>query len=177
MTAESSQDSLPSLETGSQCSYDSGPLEKGEELYHVELEKDGKKPVIAEDADDLYEEGLIGDEQAEQINRDVLKIRRRVLGPRHPSTLRTQANLGRTLLRQRRLSEAETELRSAWTTQVSQRGKSHSDTLSTKRALARCRDLVARQPGTTFVGTRDQTVRSREVRAKSKTAQENASHP
>ena len=116
-------------------------------------------------------------EQAEQINRDVLKIRRRVLGARHPSTLRTQSNLGRTLLRQRRLNEAETELRSAWTAQVSQRGESHSDTLSTKRALARCRALVARQPGTTFVGTRDQTVRSRKVREKSKTAQENASHP
>ena len=47
MTAESSQDSPPSLETGSHCSYGSGPsvLEKGEELYHVELEKDVKETV------------------------------------------------------------------------------------------------------------------------------------
>ena len=84
----------------------------------------------------------------------MLEIRRRVLGVRHPSTLRTQANLGRTLMKQQRLAEAEIQLQETWKLQASQRGESHSDTLSTQRALTRCRVLVNRQPKTMFVGAR-----------------------
>jgi len=90
-------------------------------------------------------------------------------------TLRTHANLGRTLLRQQRLDEAETVLLSAWTAQASQRGKSHSDTLSTQRLLTHCRALVARNAGTSFVSTREKTVPSREEQKTPGSSQEIAS--
>jgi hypothetical protein len=116
-------------------------------------------------------------EQAEGINRDVLAIRRRVLGPEHPQTLRTRANLGRTLLRQRRYVEAEVELRATWKAQVEQRGNSHADTLSTLNALARCQALAGTGPDTNFVGTRNPAAGAKRILKKIGFAPERASQP
>ncbi len=48
------------------------------------------------------------------LNRQILEARRRVLGPGHPSTLRTMQNLGGALITDSQYAEAEVLLVSAW---------------------------------------------------------------
>ena len=81
-------------------------------------------------------------------------------------------------MKQRRLAEAEVQLQETWTAQAQHRGQSHSDTLSTQRALARCRDLTHHQAQTMFVGAREnETDTDREIRKTSGISKKRASHP
>jgi hypothetical protein len=45
--------------------------------------------------------------EAEQINREVLAVRKRVLGPEHPDTLASASNLAAALSRQMKHAEAQ----------------------------------------------------------------------
>ena len=81
-------------------------------------------------------------------------------------------------MKQQRLAEAEVQLQETWKAQARHRGQSHSDTLSTQRALVRCRGLANHQPQTMFVGARDdETGTDPKIRNTSGISKERASHP
>jgi len=74
--------------------------------------------------------------EAEKLERDVLEVRRRVLGPEHPSTLFSVLFLATTLQHEGRYNEAENLERDALEVQRRVVGPEHQDTLSTMTELA-----------------------------------------
>jgi len=82
----------------------------------------------------LNQEGRYAD--AERLGRETLAIRARVLGPEHPSTMMSLANLATSVLHQGRYTEAEKLLRQVLEVQRRVRGPDHPDTASTLYSLA-----------------------------------------
>jgi Tetratricopeptide repeat len=74
--------------------------------------------------------------EAEQLTRDVLADRRRVLGDDHPDTLTSRAVLAWLAARQGRHAEAEELLRQLLADRNRVLGASHPDTEATRNELA-----------------------------------------
>ena len=74
--------------------------------------------------------------EAEALLLDILGTARRVHGPNHSITLSFSANLGRTLLQQRKYSVAEAVFRDTLDRQRIALGHDHEDTLATASSLA-----------------------------------------
>jgi tetratricopeptide (TPR) repeat protein len=68
-------------------------------------------------------------QRAESLDKRALAIRQRVLGPRHPETLRLESDLAVDLLLEGRYAEAERMLRETLKTQREVLGAEHRDTL------------------------------------------------
>jgi hypothetical protein len=73
---------------------------------------------------------------AEQLLRSTLEIKRRVLGPDHPSTLTTMTALNTSLMHQSRYGDAEKMQRETLGVQSRVLGPEHSSTLMTRSLLA-----------------------------------------
>lgn len=80
--------------------------------------------------------------EAETEEREVLKLDEKVLGPEHPDTLDTRANLAGALLHQGRYVEAETEARQVVRVDEKVHGAEHPSTLEVRNSLA---DAIAAQ--------------------------------
>jgi hypothetical protein len=74
--------------------------------------------------------------EAEQMQRELLDVKRRVLGPEHPGTLATMGNLARSLDGQGKHTEAEPLQRELLDVKRRVLGPEHPDTLATLRDLA-----------------------------------------
>jgi hypothetical protein len=74
--------------------------------------------------------------EAEQINRDVLGARRRVLGEEHPLTLTSASNLASSLCDQKKHAEAEQMYHAVLATRRRLLGPTHPDTRLTESNLA-----------------------------------------
>ena len=73
--------------------------------------------------------------EAEQMERELLAVRRRVLGPEHPDTLNPMGNLARTMNRQGKRAEAEPIFRELLDLRRRVLGPEHPHTLATLRDL------------------------------------------
>lgn len=73
--------------------------------------------------------------RAETLFSQALDVRRRVLGDRHPETLVSMSNLGRTISVEGRNAEGEKLLRDALAMQQRKPGPEHPDTLATLQRL------------------------------------------
>jgi tetratricopeptide (TPR) repeat protein len=82
----------------------------------------------------LYQDGQW--DEAEVAFTQVLEMRKRVLGPDHPSTLTSMANLASTYRNQGRWNEAEKLFAQVMETIKTMLGVKHPDTLSTMSNLA-----------------------------------------
>jgi hypothetical protein len=69
--------------------------------------------------------------EAEQMEREILDVRRRVLGPEHPHTLKKMSNLGCSLHGQGKHAEAEQMQRELLDVQRRVLGPEHPETLGT----------------------------------------------
>ncbi len=74
--------------------------------------------------------------EAERMHRQQLRVRRRVLGDEHPSTLASANNLTASLLYQGKYAEAETISREVLGAQRRVLGEEHPDTLNSAGTLA-----------------------------------------
>jgi hypothetical protein len=74
--------------------------------------------------------------KAEQINREVLAVEKRVLGPEHPSTLTSAANLAASLMYQGKHAEAEQIHREVLAAGKLVLGSEHPETLASSANLA-----------------------------------------
>ena len=74
--------------------------------------------------------------EAEQMQRELLEVKRRVLGPEHPDTMDTMANLAHALDGEDKHAEAEQMQRELLDLQRRVLGPEHLDTLSTMSNLA-----------------------------------------
>ncbi len=70
------------------------------------------------------------------MEREILDVRRRVLGPEHPHTLKTMSNLGCSLHGQGKHGEAEQMTREVLDVRRRVLGPEHPDTLATVSNLA-----------------------------------------
>jgi hypothetical protein len=75
--------------------------------------------------------------EAEQLSREVLADRRRLLGDDHPDTLASRATLARLAARQGRRAEAEELYRQVIADRARVLGASHPDTTAVRTELAR----------------------------------------
>lgn len=82
----------------------------------------------------LHYQGLLV--QAEQMQRQVLDLTKRVNGPTHPHALRSLHNVGRILTEQGKMDEAKTVFRECLDARIDTLGDSHLDTLETMSVLA-----------------------------------------
>jgi hypothetical protein len=73
--------------------------------------------------------------EAERIHREVLGVRRRVLGAEHPDTLTSENNLAVSLSYQGRHAEAAEMLTATVESKRRVLGSAHPDTLATARSL------------------------------------------
>ena len=84
---------------------------------------------------------------AERMSREVLSVRRRVLGEEHPDTLRSAGNLATTLAHQAKFCEAEEVLQATLEAYRRMLGHAHPDTLETAQSLENVRSCMhAEQP-------------------------------
>jgi hypothetical protein len=83
----------------------------------------------------LAEKGLGKVGESIALNRQILEVRRRVLGPEHPSTLRSMQNLGGALIADSQYAEAEALLVSAWEAASRQSSLDPNDAKSMARKL------------------------------------------
>ena len=97
-------------------------------------ESDERLSAAANLASSLSEQGKHG--EAEQLNRELLAVRRRVLGVEHPCTLAAANNLASTIWRQGRWAEAEQLEREVLAVQTRVLGTEHPDTLMSAGNLA-----------------------------------------
>jgi hypothetical protein len=74
--------------------------------------------------------------EAEQLTREVLAYRRRVLGDDHPDTLGSRATLARFAARQGRPAEAEELYRQVLADRIRVLGVTHPDAEATRQELA-----------------------------------------
>jgi tetratricopeptide (TPR) repeat protein len=91
-------------------------------------------------ADLLINEGK--NPEAEKLNREVLQVRERVLGPDHPDTIVSMANLGRVLVNDGHAREAEDLYIRVVEKRRSVLGPEHPDTV---KAMADLGDALLRQ--------------------------------
>jgi tetratricopeptide (TPR) repeat protein len=85
-------------------------------------------------ADLLFDQGDYS--SSENILRDVVEVRTRVLGSEHPETLKSRGSLGYALWRQVKLAEAEAHFRDLIKMEEKAIGPDHPDTLSARHGLA-----------------------------------------
>ena len=77
------------------------------------------------------------------MEREVLAVRKRVLGAEHPGTLTTATNLATCLLEQGRHAEAEGMLRAVLAVEMRVLGAEHPGTLSSFEVLKGLDDKLA----------------------------------
>ncbi|KAL2859897.1 purine and uridine phosphorylase [Aspergillus lucknowensis] len=80
--------------------------------------------------------------QVLEISKRVLEIRKRVLGPEHPCTLTSMANLAFTLYSQERVYEAVVLMEKCVRLQVRSLGPSHPHTKNSARSLKRWKEMA-----------------------------------
>ncbi|KAG8791635.1 hypothetical protein FRC16_000346 [Serendipita sp. 398] len=96
----------------------------------------------------IYDLGQL--EDAEKMEREVLALRREILGPRHPTTLLSMASLAITLKDNDQLEEAENMMQEVVTLQREILGPRHRDTVSAQKELS----LIRRQRKQSIRSTR-----------------------
>src|SRR5262249_25084924 len=84
--------------------------------------------------------------RAEALLRQGLDVRRRVLGPKHPDTLKSMSTVAEILFKEARYLEAETLARQVLKIQHRLRGPEHPDTLTSMGDLANVLLLEGRYP-------------------------------
>ena len=85
-------------------------------------------------------------QQTESLQERALEIRRRVLGPRHPETLRLKSDLAVDLSLEGRYADAERMMRETLKTQREVLGSEHRDTLHSMGVLGNILDAEAKYP-------------------------------
>jgi hypothetical protein len=100
-----------------------------------EAEESAERLGVAHNlADCRCEDGQYAD--AERIEREVLAVKRRVMGEEHPGTLATSGNLASSLSRQGKHADAERIEREVLSARRRVKGEEHPDTLSSAGNLA-----------------------------------------
>jgi serine/threonine protein kinase len=84
--------------------------------------------------------------RAQALQQKTVEIRRRILGPENPETLRSMSALAQTLRKQGHFNDAETLQRQALDVQRRVLGPEHPDTLASQYTLARVLDGKGRRP-------------------------------
>jgi hypothetical protein len=81
-------------------------------------------------------------EEAKELKLQVLEISKRVLGPEHPATLTSMANLASTLYSQEKVYEAVVLMEKCVRLRVRSLGPSHPHTKNSARSLKRWKEMA-----------------------------------